>query len=84
MKKLENQIINEIFRQLTLTLTLEWDVPVRPMDVKGLNAFLTRLFFFFFFCTFRAPLMDYFNVTPTLSIKSCLFVGALVRKVSDI
>ena len=36
MKKLVNQIINEIFRQLTLTLTLELDVPVCPMDAKGL------------------------------------------------
>ena len=36
MKKLVNQVINEIFRQLTLTLTLELDVLVRPMDAKGL------------------------------------------------
>ena len=36
VKKLVNQVINEIFRQLTLTLTLELDVPVRPMDAKGL------------------------------------------------
>ena len=36
MKKLVNQVINEIFRQLTLTLEL--DVPVRPMDAKGLSS----------------------------------------------
>ena len=36
VKKLENQVRNEIFRQmsLTLTLTLPLDVPVRPMDAK--------------------------------------------------
>ena len=37
MKKLVNQVINEIFRQMTITLTLALDVPVRPMDVKGLS-----------------------------------------------
>ena len=31
-----NQVINEIFRQMTITLTLRLDVPVRPMDAKGL------------------------------------------------
>ena len=35
MEKLKNQLRNEIFRQISLTLTL--DVPVRPMDAKGLN-----------------------------------------------
>ena len=38
-EKLVNQVINEIFRQLTLTLTLELDVPVRPMDAKWLKLF---------------------------------------------
>ena len=35
---LKNQVRNEIFRQmsLTLTLTLPLDVPVRPMNAKGL------------------------------------------------
>ena len=37
VKKLENQVRNEIFRQMSLTLTLALDVPVRPMDSKGLN-----------------------------------------------
>ena len=37
MKKLVNQVINEIFRQMTITVTLPLDVPVRPMDAKGLN-----------------------------------------------
>ena len=37
VKKLVNEAINEIFRQLTLTLEL--DVPVRPMDAKGLSDF---------------------------------------------
>ena len=37
VKKLVNQVINEIFRQMTVTLTLPLDVPVRPMDAKGLN-----------------------------------------------
>ena len=32
VKKLVNQAINEIFRQMTITLTLPLDVPVRPMD----------------------------------------------------
>ena len=32
-----NQVINEIFRQMTITLTLPLDVPVRPMDAKGLR-----------------------------------------------
>ena len=36
VKKLVNQVINEISRQMTITLTLALDVPVRPMDVKGL------------------------------------------------
>ena len=36
VKKLVNQVINEIFRQMTITLTLALDVPVRPMDAKGL------------------------------------------------
>ena len=34
--KLVNQVINEIFRQMTITLTLGLDVPVRPMEAKGL------------------------------------------------
>ena len=34
-KKLVSQVINEIFRQMTITLTLALDVPVRPMDAKG-------------------------------------------------
>ena len=33
-----NQVINEIFRQMTKTLTLAFDVPVRPMVKKGLTA----------------------------------------------
>ena len=37
VKKMINQVINEIFRQMTITLTLPLDVPVRPMDAKGLN-----------------------------------------------
>ena len=44
VKKLVNQVINEIFRQMTITLTLALDVPVRPidapvrpMDAKGLR-----------------------------------------------
>ena len=37
MKKLVNQVINEMFRQMTITLTLPLDVPVRPMDAKGLR-----------------------------------------------
>ena len=37
MKKLENQVRNEIFRQMSLTSTLALDVPVRPMDAKGLT-----------------------------------------------
>ena len=36
MKKGVNQVINEIFTQMTITLTLALDVPVRPMDTKGL------------------------------------------------
>ena len=36
VKKLVNQVINEIFRQMTITLTLALDVPVRPVDAKGL------------------------------------------------
>ena len=36
MKKLVNQVINEIYRQMTITLTLRLDVPVRPMEAKGL------------------------------------------------
>ena len=36
MKKLKNQVSNEIFRQMSLTLTLPLDVPVCPMDAKGL------------------------------------------------
>ena len=39
-KKLKNLVRNEIFRQMSLTLPL--DVPVRPMDVKGLIAFLNQ------------------------------------------
>ena len=44
MKKLVNQVINEIFRQMTITLTLPLDVPVRPMEANGLkvNFFLLR------------------------------------------
>ena len=37
VKKLVNQVINEIFRQMAITLTLPLDVPVRPMDAKGLK-----------------------------------------------
>ena len=32
-----NQVINEIVRQMTITLTLALDIPVRPMDAKGLS-----------------------------------------------
>ena len=40
---MKNQVRNEIFRQMSLTLTLPLDVPVSPMDVKGLNAnFFTK------------------------------------------
>ena len=39
MKKLVNQVINEIFRQMTLTLTLALGVAVRPMDAKGLSTY---------------------------------------------
>ena len=34
---MKNQVRNEIFRQMSLTLTLTLDVPVRPMDTKGLK-----------------------------------------------
>ena len=34
---MKNQVRNEIFRQMSLTLTLPLDVPVRPMDAKGLT-----------------------------------------------
>ena len=37
VKKLKNQVRNEIFRQMSLTLTLALGVPVRPMDAKGLT-----------------------------------------------
>ena len=37
MKELKNQIGNEIFRQMSLALTLPLDVPVRPMDAEGLS-----------------------------------------------
>ena len=39
VEKLENQVRNEIFRQMSLTSTLALDVPVRPMDAKGLKFF---------------------------------------------
>ena len=32
---MENQVRNEIFRQMSLTSTLPLDVPVHPMDAKG-------------------------------------------------
>ena len=37
VKKLKNQIKNEIFRQKSLTLTLPLAMPASPMDAKGLN-----------------------------------------------
>ena len=37
VKKLKNQDRNEIFRQMSLTLTLTLDIPVCPMDVKELK-----------------------------------------------
>ena len=37
VKKLGNQVINEIFRQITIPFTLPLDVSVRPMDTKWLN-----------------------------------------------
>ena len=37
VKKLENPVRNEIFRQMSLTSTLALDVPVRPVDAKGLE-----------------------------------------------
>ena len=39
MKKLENEVRNEIFSQMSLTSTLALDVPVRPMEAKGLNTY---------------------------------------------
>ena len=42
---MKNQVRNEIFRQMSLTLTLPLDVPVRPMDVKGLNTRSRHWFF---------------------------------------
>ena len=33
---MKNEVRNEIFRQMFLTLTLPLDVPVRPMDAKGI------------------------------------------------
>ena len=35
----KNQVRNEIFRQMSLTLTLPLDIPVHPMDAKRLIAF---------------------------------------------
>ena len=35
-EKMKNQVRNEIFRQLSLALTLPLGIPVRPMDAKGL------------------------------------------------
>ena len=32
-----NKVINEIFRQMTITLTLLLDVPVLPVVAKGLR-----------------------------------------------
>ena len=43
VKKLENQVRNEIFRQMSLTLTLALDVPVRPMDAKGAKLSLSNV-----------------------------------------
>ena len=37
VKKLKNQVRNEILRQMSLPLTSPLDVPVRPMDAKGLK-----------------------------------------------
>ena len=47
MKKLVTQVINEIFRQITITLTLPLDVLVRPMDAKGLTSLSNRLLLIF-------------------------------------
>ena len=35
-EKMKNQVRKELFRQMTLTLTLMLDIPVRRMDAKGL------------------------------------------------
>ena len=35
VKKMKNQVTNEIFRQMSLTLTLPLDATVRPMEAKG-------------------------------------------------
>ena len=42
-----NQVINEIFRQMTITLTLPLDVPVRPMDEKGLIVMIYFILFYY-------------------------------------
>ena len=42
MKKLKNQVRNEKIRQMSLTLTLPLDVPVHPMDAKGLSHFMSK------------------------------------------
>ena len=54
VKKLVNEVINEIFRQMTITLTLRLDVLVRSMDRKGQPFqrqadFRPKKSFFFFF-----------------------------------
>ena len=49
VKKLVNQVRNEIFRQMTITitLTLALDVPVRPMDAKRLTGFFNFFSWFY-------------------------------------
>ena len=59
VKKLVNKVINEIFRQMPITLTL--DVPARPMDAKGLkggcrNGHIKDKIFKIHFKVYEAPL----------------------------
>ena len=42
---MKNQVRNEIFRQISLTLTLPLEILVRPMDAKGLNFLLATQIF---------------------------------------
>ena len=44
-EKTENQVRNEIFWQMSLTLTLPLDAPVRPIDAKGLTSYFGSSFY---------------------------------------
>ena len=85
MEKLKNQVRNEIFRQMSLTLTYPLDVPVRPIDAKGLITVTAKLTVEFRFSVFASfSLVGDSTLFPILNISEVMdFEDAKIRSFAE-